>query len=230
LLARYNDAGRLAGAGLDLIKQPCFLPVTKADAEDMADTVFENPKVARLYDPLDPERRDLTAYIAIAHELGVRRVVDIGCGTGMFACLLADAEIKVIAVDPAAAMLDVARHKPGAERVRWIHGVATEVPRLQVDMVTMTGNVAQVFLDDDEWAATLAAAHRALRPGGFLVFETRRPESQSWQQWNLRESYRSVEIPGVGRLDTWEGVTAVDLPFVTFQSTIRFHADRSTIT
>jgi SAM-dependent methyltransferase len=186
--------------------------------------------VARVYDPLDPDRRDLAVYVAIAHELGARGVVDIGCGTGMFAGLLADAGIEVIGVDPAAAMLDVARHQPGAERVRWIHGTATDLPPLQVDMVTMTGNVAQVFLDDGEWAATLAAAHRALRPDGFLVFETRRPQRKAWQDWNPPESYQSVEIAGVGRVDTWDEVTVVDLPLVSFQSTIRFHAEGSTIT
>src|ERR1700728_1270838 len=211
-----------------------LVPVTRssthADNEDRADTLFEDPRVAKLYDPLDPDRRDLAVYVAVVHELGARGVVDIGCGTGMFACLLADADIEVIGVDPATALLDVARHKTGAERVRWIHGIATDLPPLQVDMVTMTGNVAQVFLDDDEWVATLAAAHRALRPGGCLVFETRRPERKAWQEWNPRDSYQCVEIPGVGRVDTWDEVTEVDRPLVSFQSTIRFHAEGSTIT
>src|SRR5690606_35551919 len=57
------------------------------------------------------------------------------------------------AVDPAAASLEVARTKPGADRVRWIHGYETDLPRLSVDLATMTGNVAQVFLTDEEWDA-----------------------------------------------------------------------------
>ena len=39
----------------------------------------------------------------------------------------------------------------------------------------MTANVAQVFLTDVEWAATLDGIRRALRPRGTLVFETRDP-------------------------------------------------------
>ncbi|MEJ7707650.1 MAG: class I SAM-dependent methyltransferase [Nocardioidaceae bacterium] len=67
------------------------------------------------------------------------RVLDVGCGTGTFALLLADRGLEVIGVDPAAGSLDVARAKPGAERVRWIHGDATALPPMQVDLATMTG-------------------------------------------------------------------------------------------
>ena len=37
----------------------------------------------------------------------------------------------------------------------------------------MTGNVAQVFLTDEDWAQALQAIGAALRPRGYLVFETR---------------------------------------------------------
>ena len=41
-----------------------------------------HPRQAELYDVLDPDRGDLDAYVALAEELGARRVVDVGCGTG----------------------------------------------------------------------------------------------------------------------------------------------------
>ena len=99
----------------------------------MADNAFEQPRLAAIYDALDPDRSDLEAYVAIAEELGARRVVDIGCGTGTFALMLAERGLDVTAVDPAGAMLDVAQAKPGAERVRWIHGDAAALPRLEID-------------------------------------------------------------------------------------------------
>ena len=80
----------------------------------MADALFEDPRLARVYDPLDPDRDDLLVYAAIAAEFGARSVLDIGCGTGTFACLLAGRGLDVIGVDPAGASLDVARAKPGA--------------------------------------------------------------------------------------------------------------------
>ena len=71
----------------------------------------------------------------------------------------------MVGVDPAGASLDVARAKPGADRVRWIHGDATMLPPLQIDMATMTANVAQVFLTDGEWASTLRGVHAGAAPG-----------------------------------------------------------------
>jgi len=100
----------------------------------MADDLFEHPRLAAVYDPLDPDRGDLDAYAAIAAELGADRVLDVGCGTGTFALLLAGRGIEVTGVDPAGGSLQVARAKPGAERVRWIHGDATALPPLQVDL------------------------------------------------------------------------------------------------
>ena len=44
-----------------------------------------------------------------------------------------------------------------ADRVRWILGDMGTMPPLQVDVATMTGNVAQVFVEDHDWSATLEA-------------------------------------------------------------------------
>lgn len=47
----------------------------------------------------------------------------------------------MIGVDPAAASLQVARRKPGAGAIRWVHGDACDLGGLAVELVTMTGNV-----------------------------------------------------------------------------------------
>ncbi len=139
----------------------------------MADALFEDQLLATLYDLLDPDRSDLEVYADLFEELGATSVLDVGCGTGCLATLLSSRGVSVVAVDPAAASLTVAQAKPGAPLVRWIHGSAQDLPPLQVDLATMTGNVAQVFVDDVEWLATLRSIHSALRPLGHLVFESR---------------------------------------------------------
>lgn len=166
----------------------------------MPDRGFTKPRLAAIYDALDSDRSDVDTYASIVEEFGAGRVLDIGCGTGTFACLLARRGVEVVGVDPARASLDVARHKPGADRVRWIHGVASDLPPLRVDLVTMTGNVAQVFLTDDEWESTLLAAYGALRPGGYLVFEA------------------------------WVDLTDVSGDFVSFRWTYVFESDGAVLT
>jgi SAM-dependent methyltransferase len=196
----------------------------------MVDAHFGEPRLARIYDPLDPDRSDLDVYAALIDEFGARSVLDIGCGTGTFACLLARRGIEVTAVDPALASLDVARGEPGADRVRWLHGDATTLPPLQVDLATMTANVAQVFLGDEDWAATLAGARAALRPGGRLVFEVRDPARRAWEEWTRPRTHRRAEIPSGGVVETWIDLTDVRPPFVSFRTTFVFETDGATLT
>ena len=196
----------------------------------MADALFEEPRLARAYDPLDPDRDDLVGYVAIAEEFGARSVLDIGCGTGTFACLLAGRGVDVTGVDPARASLDVARAKPGAERVLRRQCGAAGLPPLQVDLATMTGNVAQVFLTDAEWHAALRSAHAALRPGGRLVFETRDPVARVWREWNRAGSLSRAYVPGVGAVKSWAEVTDTRADLVSFQSIFVFEADGTILT
>ncbi|MER5434163.1 class I SAM-dependent methyltransferase [Streptomyces sp. NPDC002588] len=196
----------------------------------MVDACFAHPRLAAVYDPLDPDRGDLDAYLRMTEEFGARRVLDIGCGTGVFALLLADRGIEVVGVDPAEASVDVARAKRGAERVRWIRGDATALPALRVDLATMTANVAQAIVDPPLWERTLRGAHEALRPGGHLVFETRDPARRAWEEWNRESTYRVTEIPGAGAVEHWVDLTGVNGPLVTFRSTYVFAADGQTLT
>lgn len=194
------------------------------------DDLFEHPRLVAIYDALDPDRSDLDEYAAIADELGARSVLDVGCGTGTLALLLADRGLDVTGVDPAAGSLAVARAKPAAERVRWIHGDATTLPAMQVDLVTMTGNAAQAIVDPTDWQATLRGEYEALRPGGRLVFETRVPAYRAWREWNRAQSYRSTDIEGVGTVESWVEVTEVSGPLVSFRGTWVFASDREVLT
>jgi SAM-dependent methyltransferase len=188
----------------------------------VADEAFDHPRLAAIYDALESDRSDLDLYVAIAAELAATRVLDVGCGTGTFALLLAGRGYEVIGVDPARASLDVAREKPGAERVRWIDGDATRLPPLRVDLVTMTGNVAQAIVDEASWHGTLRGAREALLPGGHLVFETRNPACRAWEEWNRADSYRVTEIAGVGAVESWVDLLEARGPLVSFRWTYVF--------
>ena len=196
----------------------------------MADAIFEDRRLASICDSLDSDRSDLDVYVALVDEFSASSVLDIGCGTGTFACLLAGRGFRVIGVDPARASLDVARAKPGADRVRWIIGDAMRLPPLSVDLATMTCNVAQVFLTDDEWGATLRSVRAALAPGGRLIFETRNPDRQAWLDSTCERSHAHTDIPGVGVVESWVDVTNVRGALVSLRWSFIFSADGTVLT
>lgn len=196
----------------------------------MPDAIFAHPRLASVYDAFDGPRDDLAVYVGIAAELGADRVLDVGCGTGCLAVLLAGTGRTVVGVDPAAASLEIARSKDGAAAVTWIQGDAGRIPPVGADLAVMTGNVAQVFLADEDWAQVLLAIGAALGPGGYLVFETRRPERRAWQEWAADTGLVTLDIPGTGPVEQRREVTAVALPFVSFRYTYTFLADGAIIT
>jgi ubiquinone/menaquinone biosynthesis C-methylase UbiE len=153
----------------------------------------------------------------------------VGCGTGSLAILLTTSGRQVTAVDPAAASLAVAMSKPGAASVNWLQGDATTLPALSADVALMTGNVAQVFLDDDDWSATLHGIRGALRDGGHLVFETRRPQRRAWQDWAVETGPVRRHIAGVGEVEQRMEVTEVALPYVSIRHTYTFASDGLTL-
>lgn len=189
----------------------------------MPDAIFAHPRLAAVYDAFDGHRDDLDSYLALADELSADIVLDVGCGTGSLAVLLAASGRTVVAVDPAEASLEIAKAKDGAAKVRWIHGDATVLPPLSADLAMMTGNVAQVFLADDEWGQILRSVGAALRPGGHLAFETRRPEYRAWHQWAADTGPVALDVPGAGIVEQRREVTQVNLPFVSFRYTYRFN-------
>lgn len=188
------------------------------------DAIFAEPRLARIYDDIEGERPDLEPYLRIVDELGARSVLDVGCGTGRLPCLLAARGLDVVGVDPAVASIEVAKARPGAERVRWLAGDAPGLSPLVVDLSLMTGNVAQVFLTDEDWAATLRGIAAAVRPGGHLVFEVRDPQARGWEAWTMDRTRRTV-MTAEGPVDCWVELTDVALPFASFRWTYRFEQD-----
>ncbi|HEY0738824.1 MAG TPA: class I SAM-dependent methyltransferase [Herpetosiphonaceae bacterium] len=184
---------------------------------------YVEPRLVELYDIENTRGADTDFYVGLAAELHARTILDLGCGTGLLTRELASDDRQVIGVDPSSAMLAYARRQPGADRVRWIEGDSRALGTPEADLLIMTGNVAQVFLDDDTWTATLRDIHAALRPGGYLAFESRNPDDRGWERWNRESTYEQTESP-FGPMESWLELVSVGDGLVRFDGHNIFHA------
>lgn len=104
-------------------------------------------------------------------------VVDLGCGSGVWARELSRAGYRVLGIDISEAMIELARRKaPGAEfRV----GSLFEAPIPPCDAVTAVGEVINYLFDPENEERGLGRlfgrVHEALRPGGVFVFDVLGP-------------------------------------------------------
>jgi SAM-dependent methyltransferase len=180
------------------------------------DQHYLDPRLVALYDRENTRGAETDFYVRLAADLHARTILDLGCGTGLLTRELATDGRHVTGVDPAPAMLAYARRQPGADRVQWVEGDASAVGTPEADLVLMTGNVAQVFLDDSAWAATLRGIHAALRRGGYLAFESRNPDDRAWERWTRAATYERIASP-TGPMETWLDVVSVNNGRVCFE-------------
>jgi SAM-dependent methyltransferase len=172
------------------------------------------------YDELNPAGDDYRFYAALAASAGVSRAVDLGCGTGTLARMLASGGAVVTGVDPDPDMLRVARAKDPDGRVDWRLGHSGAIKPGSAELAVMSGHVAQVFTEDDAWLAALRDLHRALVPGGLLAFESRNPAARKWEAWTRELTLRTVKTPE-GAVEFWHETAEVDLPLVSYDTLTR---------
>jgi SAM-dependent methyltransferase len=151
----------------------------------LADEVFEDSLFASLYDHFNGWDICDDFYLGLARTLkSGAHVLDLGCGTGLLACRIAEEGFAVTGVDPAEGMLGVARSQPGAQRVSWIKSVGQTVRLPQrFDLIYMTGHAFQALLTDEDAVAVLRTARDHLAEDGLVAFETRNPARRAWLSW-----------------------------------------------
>jgi SAM-dependent methyltransferase len=178
---------------------------------------FTDSRLVAVYDTLNAYAKGTQPdfYLSLAAELRATSIVDLGCGTGLITCALADAGFQMTGIDPAPALLAQARRRDRALAVRWISGGAKDLGRPNADLAIMTGHVAQFFLTDESWLEALSSLHDALRPGGHLAFESRNPSAREWEDWTPDNVWRGVD-PVVGLIVSWSEVNGVHDGIVSY--------------
>ena len=170
------------------------------------DRLYHDPALADFYDLENGWERSPDFAYCRAFAADAASVLDLGCGTGELAVALAG-ERLVVGVDPAAAMLEIARAKPGAERVDFVEGDARTV-RLgrRFERIVLTGHAFQVFLTTQDRRAALATIAAHLAPGGRFIFDSRNPACREWEEWGPDDSLRLLEHPRFGTVAAWNDV------------------------
>jgi len=166
------------------------------------DLHYTEPRLVDLYDSDNPRGIDHDFYIKLAKDFKVRSIIDLGCGTGLLTRELAGYGWSVTGIDPSSAMLNFAKKQPSAELVNWIENDSSALHKLTTDLVIMTGNVAQVFLEDSYWSTTLHNIYAALSPGGYVAFESRNPEVRAWENWKPESTQECNQTPQ-GEMKCW---------------------------
>jgi SAM-dependent methyltransferase len=110
----------------------------------------------------------------------------------------------VTGVDPAGAMLDIARVRPGGNAVTWVEADARTV-RVgeRFDLIVLTGHVFQVFLTEDDQRAVLSTIAAHLKPKGRFVFDSRNPAIRTWENRNRHNTLHRLDHPNLGPIETW---------------------------
>lgn len=108
-----------------------------------------------------------------------QRVLDVGCGTGYFAGLLASAvgpSGMVIGIDPSRAMIDHARKRRGGPNCQFQVGSAEKLALPDGSFDLVVSSLAMHHIPEDVRATAVREIYRVLRPGGrLLVAEMQMP-------------------------------------------------------
>lgn len=172
---------------------------------------YGDERLAGLYDALNRWGRSDDFYLG--HVMRAASVLDVGCGTGELLCRARRAGHPgdLVGLDPAAAMLAVARAK--RSDVDWVPGDAGSMDFGRTfDLITMTGHAFQELLDDGAVRAALTTFHRHLAPGGRLAFETRNPAARTWERWTPAQTRTAVREPAGGTVEVWHDLRGTREP------------------
>ncbi|WFR94226.1 class I SAM-dependent DNA methyltransferase [Rhizobium tumorigenes] len=161
----------------------------------MPDLHYQHPRLAALYDLDNGWSAGRDFYAALA-EGGRKRILDLGCGTGLICNVYAARGHDVTGADPASAMLDAARQTPQGACIDWVHCFAQEFrSEKRFDLVIMTGHVFQVLLEERDVLETFATVRQHLSADGVMVFESRNPAVDWGARWN--DGFCAFEVNGV---------------------------------
>jgi SAM-dependent methyltransferase len=208
-----------------------------------ASTFFASQEHAEVYDALVdwPTRlaHEAPLFRRLFEAAGVKRVLDVACGTGRHATMFHEWGLAVEAADISPAMLARCRAQFGeSQRMRWVERSFEQPPEPPgtFDAVVCTGNSLALSADMAVARRAVAAMSAALRPGGVAVVHVLNLWSVAegptvWKQREVHggeagEQSRRVLLRGLHRLGDYGYIDLVDIRSTAAGPSVRFEAAR----
>lgn len=148
-------------------------------AEPLARRAYE--ELAETYAALAPTKPHNAYYerpatLSLLGEVGGRRILDAGCGPGVYAEILADRGAEVVGFDASENMVGLATERlRGRAEFFWAN---LEDAWDRLDDASFDLALSALAMDYvRDWSGPLSEFRRVLRPGGRLVFSVEHPAS-----------------------------------------------------
>jgi SAM-dependent methyltransferase len=139
------------------------------------------------------------------------RVLDLCCGTGRLAALLAERVIDVVGIDASSDMIEVARENaPSGEFL--VADAATFTVAGPFAAATSTFDALNHIIDRDELAAVFARVNEVLVPGGLFLFDLNVAQGfrDRWRG-SLGLATHEEVVVAISRWDERTGLAEMDL-------------------
>lgn len=122
---------------------------------------------------------DYIANVWSAFSFAPTSVLDLACGTGSMALILAGRGYQVVGVDRSARMLEIARKKLSDAKL-YAEFIEADMRSFElrepVDAAICVFDSLNYLTERRDVQAAFACVHRELRPGGMFVFDVNTPE------------------------------------------------------
>lgn len=113
------------------------------------------------------------AMLRLAGDVRGRRILDVGCGSGLLAATLAARGADVSGFDGSPAMIELARRRLGDRVALRVHDLAQPLPYEDETFDDAVASLVLHYLAD--WSGPLTEIRRVLRPGGRIIASINHP-------------------------------------------------------
>ena len=195
-------------------------PEKKEIMKHQIDEHYLNPRLVDIYDFENPWAEDTDYYLSLATK-NKMNILDLGCGTGILACAFSAKGHYVTGVDPSEQMLEQAKKKQGANKVKWVCSRAEDFCSNQrFDLIIMTGHVFQIFITDEEIQNILKTMRLHLSKEGIISFEVLNPSVKLWKNWTSDTC--KIFTKDKETIKCWKEIISIEDTKVTFYNIYQF--------